>query len=193
MGLCSRASWCESIFLGRPGPRLRLGGWGMGVEVGAVVERPGKALTSVGTDCLCCLNCGGRVSLSVSRGGWGSLGVGVCAGVGGRLVEERSLVADSRPRIEFKDEEHLPIVGEGARQEGSLWWSRTDLRGELVTVWESRAAIGLLLSTGSAGQHPSQSSASRGKVGKEKGWASHDRGRRRGRGVAQARHITHKG
>ena len=112
----------------------------MGEAIGTV----GKELPSVGTEWLLCLNCGGSVSLSVSRGGWGSLrlGVGVGAGVGSWFVEERSLVADSRPRREFKDGEHLQIAEEGARQEGSWWSSKTELRGELVTVWESRAAIG---------------------------------------------------
>ena len=57
----------------------------------------GEELARVGTDCLCCLNCGGSVSLSVSRDGCGSVG----ASTG--MVEKRSLVADSRPRPEFKD------------------------------------------------------------------------------------------
>ena len=64
----------------------------MGEAVGTV----GKAVASVETDCLGCLKCGGSVSLSVSREGWGSLG-------GALSVEERSLVADSRPRREFRD------------------------------------------------------------------------------------------
>ena len=64
--------------------------------MGEAVGTAGKEVASVGTDCLGCLECDGSVSLSVSRAGWGSLG-------GALSVEERSLVADSRPRREFKD------------------------------------------------------------------------------------------
>ena len=109
----------------------------------------GKELGRVGTDCLRCLNCGGSVSLRVSRWGWGWVWT---------LVEERSFVVDSRPRTESKDGEHLHIAGEGAGQaqmvtdEGTSWSSKMSVRGELVTVWESRDAIGSLLSTGSAAE-----------------------------------------
>lgn len=131
-------------------------------------------------DCLCWVNWGGSVSLRVSRGGSGSgwdwdwdwdrdwdwLG----------LVEERSLVVDSRPRPrgELSEGEHLQTTWEGAphaqvvTDEGTSWSSKMSVRGELVTVWVSTAAIGSPSSTGSAAERSDQSSASAGERDEEK-------------------------